>query len=523
MYTRGRETFSLPFYFAFLSFYYFLLPFDILGRMKSYENYYLAKRNLLPDAALRTRNKGVLKKGDRVHISAVCGKAMASIACMLTEAGYQVTGSDPSFHPPMSDVLKAHHVDCRPPSIENLRGIDLFVPGNMLPASDEEVTYARENGIPMMSGAEISEVLLVPGKRSLVVAGTHGKTTTSSLLAHTFIHAERDPAYLIGGVFQHSGHSYSKGSKVSTHAIFEGDEYDCAYFDKAPKFLRYAPTSAIITSIEHDHIDLYPTFEDYKQAFQFLVEDIPKGGHLIIHQSAIQHVDISRCVGDVTLYGASSSSDVSYTVESVDETGTFFSIHTVKAIYKNIHIALFGEYNVANAVAVFVLAMKEGIEEQYIRSAFQTYPGVKERQEVLGTKEHTITVIRDFAHHPTAVTVTLQGLRDHYGDRRLVCVFEPRSITSRRKVFEHVYPEVLSHADVSIIVAPPFRPGDNTSNFMDVAAIKLTTENLGTSMNVADNPAHALTLLQSLVHTDDVVVFMSNGDFGNIPELFLRG
>ncbi len=489
--------------------------------MKSYELYYLAKRNLLPDAHIRQRKIGTLVAGARIHVSAVCGKAMASIACMLVDAGYMVTGSDFSFHPPMSDVLRDHHIDCRTPSIENLRDIDLFVPGNMLPAHDEEVTYARDKDIPMMSGSEVLAELLISHKRSLVVAGTHGKTTSSSLLVHVFMTAQCDPAYLIGGVFQHTGESYSVGGVHTTHAIFEGDEYDCAYFDKAPKFLRYLPTSAIITSIEHDHVDLYPTFEDYKQAFQFLVDDIPPGGHLVVHESVCAHVDISKCAGNVYVYGVQRSNDLSYEITSVTNTGTIFSVHVQGEKYIDIEIPLFGEYNVANVSAVFALALFEGLDMVAIREGLKTYPGVRERQEILGTTGKDVIVIRDFAHHPTAVSVTLQGLRQHYPKKRLLCVFEPRSITSRRKAFESVYPEALAHADLSIIVVPPFRPGDSKDNFIDISVVQKNITAMGKVMYTAENPNQALSVLSKQICEGDVVVFMSNGDFEHIPEKFL--
>ena len=489
--------------------------------MKSYENYYLAKRNLLANANLRTRVCGELKPGSRIHVSAACGKAMASITCMLKESGYQVTASDVSFEPPMSDVLVSHRIACLPPSEENLQNIDLLVPGNMLPPSALEVVYARAQGIPMLSGSEVLRDLLTQNKRSLVVAGTHGKTTTSSLLAHVFMKSEKSPAYMIGGSFQDTGESYSVGSANATHAIFEGDEYDCAYFDKAPKFLRYNTSSAIITSIEHDHVDLYPTFEDYKQAFQFLVEDAPARGYLVVHESALEHIDISSCLGQVFTYGKTAQNDFSYTIQSVSVSSTIFSIHTKDRTYADIRIPLFGEYNVANATSVFALALLEGVEVTAIISALATYPGVHERQEVLGISKN-ITVIRDFAHHPTAVRVTLDGLKSHYPNSRIVCVFEPRSITSRKKVFERVYPESLKSADVSILVSPPFKENDTKSDFMNVSVVATALEILGKRAFVADSPAIALQTVSEHVTEGDVIIFMSNGDFGGIPEKFLN-
>ncbi len=489
---------------------------------KNYEYYYFAKRNMLPDAKNRTRIVGTLKKNSRVHVSAACGKAMASVTCMLANLGYIVTASDDACHPPMSDVLTAHNISCQKPSVENLEHIDVVVVGNTLPSSALEVVIAQEKGIPMMSGSEVLREILTHSRRSLVVAGTHGKTTTSSLLAHVFLKSGNNPAYMIGGSFQDTGKSYAIGSTVTSHVIFEGDEYDCAFFDKAPKFLRYNATSVIITSIEHDHIDLYPTFEDYKQAFQFLVDDIPENGFLILHNSVLQNIDISHCLGKIITYGHPNDADVSYTIDSVDHSGTTFSI-TYKSgeIYKQVFIPMFGEYNIANATAVFILARCEGLSPQEIIKSFATYPGVHERQEVIGEKNE-ITVIRDFAHHPTAVQVTLEGMRMHYPNRRLVCVFEPRSITSRKKSFETKYSEALHLADVSIVVTPPFREGDNKNDFIDVSVITKTLQSFGKIAYAAKDPNEALHLLSKYTQKQDVVVFMSNGDFGGIPEMFLK-
>ena len=496
-------------------------PFAILEKMKSYEDYYIKKRNSLSDEKFRFRVVGALKKDLAIHISAVCGKAMASIACMLKEVGYVVTGSDLSFHPPMSDVLTFHDIKCLKPSIENLKNIGLFIPGNMLPSSDMEVAFAREKNISMMSGAEVLGELLTKNKRSLVVAGTHGKTTSSSLLVHLFLTADRNPAYLIGGVFRDSEKSYSMGDNKSSHVIFEGDEYDCAYFDKAPKFLRYNPTSAIITSIEHDHIDLYKTFEDYKQAFQFLVEDIPREGYMLIHQSTLSSLDISKCEGNVFVYGPSAK-DIQYKIQETNSSGTIFSVKIKEKLYNDIFIPLFGEYNVSNATAVFALAFLEGLDLESIYIGLKTYPGTHERQEVLGIKNGNITIVRDFAHHPTAVGVTLEGLRLQYPNHRLICVFEPRSITSRRKIFEKEYPKVLSLADVSIVSTPPFRPGDNTENFMDISVVQKELQSMKKEIYLADNSENVLSILAENIKENDIIVFMSNGDFGNIANLFLK-
>lgn len=485
--------------------------------MKSHEYYYLAKLNLLPDAHLRTRKNGKIEKGSHIHISAVCGKAMASIACMLKDSGYIVTGSDKESFSPMGDVLKSHEISCLPYSKENLNSVDLVVVGNTLAYNSLEVEEARSRNIPMISGAEVVAQLF-SNKRSLVVAGTHGKTTTSGLLTHVFCEAGLSPAYMIGGVFQNSTESYDIGGKDSKFVIYEGDEYNCSFFDRGPKFLRYNPTSSIITSIEQDHVDLYPTFEDYKQAFQFLVEVTPEEGFLIVHESAARFLNLANCNGKFFVYGKDAT-DASYKIENNDQKGTTFSIETKKwGLIKDLFLPMFGEHNVANATAVVVLSLLEGLDMEVIKKALSNFEGTKERQEVLGSKGE-ITVIRDYAHHPTAVTLTLQGLRQAYPNRRFVTVFEPRSASSKRKVFEQDYINALKNSDVSIIICPKDK---NETDSIDVENMVNTLQSQFFQSYISSNYDEALETINKITQKGDVLIFMSSGDIGGIPFAFLK-
>ncbi len=485
--------------------------------MESYEYYYLAKLNLLPDAEFRTRIKGKIEKNSRIHVSAVCGKAMASIACMLKDSGYIVTGSDKESFPPMGDVLKSHDISCLPYSTENLNSVDLVVVGNTLAHNSLEVTEARLRKIPMISGAEVVAQLF-SDKRSLVVAGTHGKTTTSALLTHVFCEAGLQPAYMIGGVFQNSTESYDIGGENSKYVIYEGDEYNCSFFDRGPKFLRYNPTSSIITSIEQDHVDLYPTFEDYKQAFQFLVECIPENGYLVVHESVTRFIDLNKSRGKFFVYGKNDV-DASYKIEHHDQRGTTFSIETKKwGSIKNLFIPMFGEHNVANATAVVVLSLLESLDFETVKTVLSSFKGTKERQEVLGSKGG-IEVIRDYAHHPTAVSLTLQGLRQAYPNRRFVTVFEPRSASSKRKVFENDYINSLKNSDVSIIICPREQ---NESDSINVENMVKTLNESFLQSYVGSNYNEALETINRVTLDGDVLIFMSSGDIGGIPFAFLK-
>ncbi len=490
--------------------------------MKNYEYYYLAKRNILPDAEKRGRIFGQVKKGSRVHVSAVCGKAMASVACMLQDYGCKVSGSDSAFHLPMSAVLDNHKIKKLPLSEKNIKNIDLLVVGNSQSPSSVEVLEARKRNIPMISGAEaISQIS--KDKRSLVVAGTHGKTTTSALLTHVFIESGKDPVYMIGGVFQNNRDSYGFGSKKSKHIIYEGDEYNCAFFDRAPKFLRYNSTSIILTSIEHDHFDLYPSFEDYKIAFQFLIDDLPKSGFAVVHESVLKNVGIETTPAKVYSYGGSKKSDAFYKIEKVDSLGTTFSLK-VKGfpLFKNILLPMYGEYNIANATSVFTLALLEGVAHNKIREAFLNFPGTKERQELFGVNSNEVTIVRDYAHHPTAVTLTLEGLKLKFTKRRVVTVFEPRSATSRSKIFENDYATSLLHSDVAIIISPHFKETEAKENSVDVTAIaSFLVKTKKEAYGVKDCES-ALKKLSKITKSNDLVVFMSSGDLDGIPTKFLN-
>jgi UDP-N-acetylmuramate: L-alanyl-gamma-D-glutamyl-meso-diaminopimelate ligase len=488
--------------------------------MELYDYYYLAKRNLLPDADKRTRIKVVIKKNSSIHVSAVCGKAMASIACMLKDLGYKVTGSDVAFHPPMGDVLKKHNIKCTEYSAKNIKNIDVLVVGNALAHDSLEVEEARKRDIPMLSGPEVLGQVF-KNRKSLVVAGTHGKTTTSALLTHVFESTKKSPGYMIGGVFQNSKDSYSIGSIKSKYVIYEGDEYNSAFFDRGPKFLHYNPTSVILTSIEYDHVDLYPSFEDYKQAFQFLIEMLPKKGNLVVHESVLQLLDFKKCKAKVVVYGTSKKADVVYKVKQTNSSGILFSV-TSKIIgnYQSVTIPLFGEYNIANATAVFVLALLEGLKSEIVISALQNFPGTKERQELIGIKkDKNIVVIRDYAHHPTAVKLTLEGLKCAYPQQRFVVAFEPRSASSKRKVFEFDYAESLSQGDVIYTIDPVSSP---TPDSIDVANIVKILKAKGKKAFTASSAEEVLLALKKEVQKNDVIVCMSSGDMSAIPQRFLQ-
>lgn len=483
--------------------------------------YYEQKKMKLANAHLRTRTTlSDLSNVKNIHMVGICGKAMASLAGLLQEAGYNVTGSDESWNPPMSTVLESIGISGNPFSIENLEGkqIDLVIMGNAYSPDNIETVYAREHNIPQMSSAEGYADFFIKDTTSLVVAGTHGKTTTTGLLGWTLISAGRKPHLLVGGVVENINESYSLGSSKTEFSIVEGDEYDTAYFDKAPKMLHYKPTIGIITSIEFDHADIYTDMEDYRNAFYFFAEEIPQYGALFICESVAEKEQLkSKCAGKTFVYGLSDSCDIFAKDIVVTEQGQTFTLVAFGEEYNDISITLFGEYNLLNALSVCGTLLHNNIPIEDIKKGLETFLGMKQRQEILCNVGGVI-VMDDFAHHPTAVRETLSGLRSRFKDRRIVAVFEPRSNTSRRKDFEIPYTESFSSADVAYITAPAFRHNDNPENFMNPEyVVQVLNEKGKQAFSISDKDI-LLNQLVSNAKKGDVIILMSNGHFDGLKE-----
>ncbi|MEZ4702634.1 MAG: Mur ligase family protein [Rhodothermales bacterium] len=479
---------------------------------------------LLPDAHLRVFERPPAPAPDAlrtVYLIGICGTGMGSLAGLLKEAGYAVSGSDQAVYPPMSTRLAeagihvvegydAAHLDPPP---------DLVVVGNACTPTHPEAAAARDRGLVQLSFPETLSHLFLTGRRSLVVAGTHGKTTTTGLLVHVLRSAGRDPGFLVGGVLQGMQTSFGIGS--GPHFVVEGDEYDCAYFDKRPKFVHYQPTSGIVTSMELDHTDIYPDWASYREAFVSFARLVPEAGLLALcgdHDPVRELAAEAR--SRVVLYGLSPGNAVTCAHVAVDARGQSFDLVVDGTTRGRLHLPLFGRHNLSNALAVCALALDEGLDMDALRAGLGSFPGMVRRQEVLG-EANGVRVLDDFAHHPTAVRVTVDAVRDANPGRRLVAVFEPRTNTSRRKAFEQTYIEALVQADVSCICTPPFRHNDNAADFLDPQVVVDSLCRRGVDAHRADSPDAMLALLLELVAPGDVVLIMSNGGFGGVHRRLL--
>jgi len=453
-----------------------------------------------------------------IHLIGVCGTAMASLAGMLKERGFQVTGSDNAAYPPMSDFLASLNIPVSQPFSEaNLQPQpDLVIVGNAMSRGNPELEYVLDHRIPLQSMPQVLHDEFLEGRERLVVAGTHGKTTTASLLAWLFHHAGRAPSFLIGGLPENFGSSFMLGA--GNEFILEGDEYDTAFFDKGPKFLHYFPDAVILTSVEFDHADIYKDLDDVKTAFKRLVNLVPRSGLLIAWDG---HPNVAECVSRafcrVERYGFKDTSvwritDVEYTPSA-----TRWRVLRNGESWAELEFLLAGEYNVLNATAAAAMAANYGIAHDKIAEALRSFRSVKRRLEVKA-EVHGVTIIDDFAHHPTAIAGTLKAVRTRYPGRRLWAILEPRSNTLRRKVFQDELAQSLSIADEVVLTAIFKSEAIPEHERLDPAAVVAALRASGKPARLLDTADAIVESIAPEVHEGDVVVILSNGGFGGIYE-----
>lgn len=457
-----------------------------------------------------------------VHIVGVCGTLMGAFASFLKRRNIRVTGSDQNVYPPMSDVLREAGVvlisGYRAETFKVIGRPDIVVIGNVIGPTNVEAREAIDGGYAFCSLPEAMEQLMLKETHNCVVAGTHGKTTTSSLLAWTLVHAGKDPGYFIGGVSHDLPHSFHTPPKLRKGAFFvlEGDEYDTAFWDKVPKFNHYLPDDAILTSVEYDHADIYPDFASVRRAFDGLITRIRPGGRLIACLDYPVIGEIMRAHrGEVATYGFSAQTGARYTPGRVRQEGDWmrFDVLDNGKKVEELSLRIPGNHNVMNALAVWIECGFLGLSSSEVRVALENFQGVKRRQEVRGTVKG-VTVIDDFAHHPTAVRETLRALRAKYPGRRLVAVFEPRSATSRRKVFQQEYGEAFGYADCVWIAAPYDQSRIPTDDQFSSEQLVDDLKRLGKSAQVFAEVEPGVTAVAAASTSGDVIAVLSNGGFG---------
>ncbi len=453
-----------------------------------------------------------------IHLIGICGTAMASLAGMLKQSGHRVTGSDQAAYPPMSQFLAGLGIGVAQPFDEkNLKPYpDLIVVGNAISRGNVELEYVLDKRISMRSLPEMIHEEFLVTREPIVVAGTHGKTTTTSMLAWIFQHAGREPSFLIGGIAENFGSSFAVTN--GDHFMIEGDEYDSAFFDKGPKFLHYRPMSVILTSVEFDHADIYKDLDAVKTAFKRLVNLVPRRGRIVAWDG---HENVDECVArafcPVERYGFAESSEWRIVDVQFQPDRTIWKVLHHEGHVASFQYALPGEYNVLNATAAMAMASAYGIPPAVSAEALKRFRSVKRRLEVRA-EVHGITIIDDFAHHPTAIAQTLNALRTRYPQQRLWAIFEPRSNTLRRLVLEDDLVKSLSLAD-EVRVASVFRAeAIPESERLSVARVVERVKQVGVPARELKDADAIVDDVAPLLRSGDVVAILSNGGFGGIYE-----
>ena len=443
---------------------------------------------------------------------------MASLAGLLKQRGFHVTGSDAAAYPPMSDLLRAMNIPVAEPYSENnlKPRPDMVVVGNAISRGNVELEHVLDTRIPFRSLPQVLHESFLRGREPIVVAGTHGKTTTTSMLAWIFQIAGKNPSFLIGGVAENFGTSFAL--RQSKQFILEGDEYDTAFFDKGPKFLHYFPDSVILTSVEFDHADIYKDLDAVKTAFKRLVNLVPRNGYLVAYDSS-RTVDecIARAFCKVERYGMKEGSTWRIRDLKFKESETSWVLEREGQRWAELRMSLAGEYNVLNATAAAAMAARYEIAPEAIAEALAGFKSVKRRLEVKA-EVRGITIIDDFAHHPTAIAETLKALRTRYRKRRLWAILEPRSNTLRRNVFFDELTSSLAQAD-EIVVATVFKAEaiPETERLSTAKLVKELVRKGHRAREYKDADAIVESIIPEL-REGDVVAILSNGGFGGIYE-----
>ncbi len=457
-----------------------------------------------------------------IYLVAICGTGMTALAGMLKEQGYEVRASDQNVYPPMSTFLEKMDIPVfdgydeshlSPPP-------DLVVIGNSMSRGNPEVEAVLENKLPYISLPMALSEFFICGHYSCVVSGTHGKTTTSSLLAWMLESAGKDPSFFIGGIPENFG----KGSKLGKGEVFvsEGDEYDSAFFDKGSKFLHYRPDLVILNNVEFDHADIFQSLEDIEVAFSRLINLIPRNGYLLsCWDDPVVKKLSSKTFSNLITFGLSEDADWRAVNISPEENGTSFDVLFKKEKFGNFTTPLFGLHMVSNCLGVTAVCNILGLQAEEIRDGLASFKNVRRRLQYHGEAKG-IKVFDDFAHHPTEIKATLEALRSRFPRQRLWAVFEPRTATSKRNIFQSRFVEALAVAD-NVILTPLYVPEKvPEGERLSVEKICQLLENQNTPSRVLPADGGMMSFLKENLRANDVVLFMSNGDFNQIPANLIK-
>ncbi|HXW05270.1 MAG TPA: UDP-N-acetylmuramate:L-alanyl-gamma-D-glutamyl-meso-diaminopimelate ligase [Vicinamibacterales bacterium] len=458
----------------------------------------------------------------RVHLIGVCGTAMGTLAALLKSRGFDVRGSDQNVYPPMSDFLakqgitalqgyRAEHISAE---------LDLVIVGNAISRGNPELEEVLDRKIRYCSLPEAVRDHFLWGSRSVVIAGTHGKTTTTSLTGWLLTHGGSDPSVLVGGIAENFESSYRLGG--GREFVIEGDEYDSAFFDKTAKFLKYLPDIAVVSNVEFDHADIYPDLDAIRLTFQRFVNLVPRRGLLLLGADNPEAAALaSRAHCRIETFGLGDGAD--WQAHDLDVRGgsTGFSLRRGGAPTGSFEVPLLGAYNVRNALAALAVGAAVGLDLETMAEGLRRFRGVRRRLEVRGTVDG-VTVYDDFAHHPTAIAETLAGMRSAYPDRRIWAIFEPRSATSCRRVFQEDFARALGAAD-RVVLPAVFRSTLPEDQRLSIEQLVGDLKKDGVDARYVPKVDEIVELIRRESREGDLVVVMSNGGFDNIHQRLLDG
>jgi len=457
-----------------------------------------------------------------IYFIAICGSAMGSLAAMLKSRGFQVSGSDDHVYPPMSTFLESQgikiyqgfhpeHLSPRP---------DLVIVGNAMSRGNPEVEAVLNQKIPYTSMAQALKEFFIQGKSSIVVAGTHGKTTTSSLLAWLLEYGDMDPGFLIGGIPRNFNQGYKVGS--SNLFVVEGDEYDTAFFDKAAKFFHYLPEVVIINNIEFDHADIYDNFDVYKLAFRRLINLVPGNGLLLANSTDPALAELKQfSLAPVQTFGIDKHAFWRAEKIQFSPDRTSFDIFKDNKYLTSVAVQLTGYHNIHNTLAAVGAAHFYGLATEKIVLGLPLFENILKRLEVKAVV-NDIAIYDDFAHHPTKVKSTINGLRCRYPDKKIWAVYEPRTATAKNKIMEDQYAASFDDADVTIIAPLHLPEKVKKENRLSIDSLIEKIRNRNQEAHYLPSVPEIVDFLAERVQPGDHILIMSNGAFGNIHELLIH-
>ncbi len=459
----------------------------------------------------------------KIHLTAACGTGMGTLACVLKEMGYAVTGSDQHVYPPMSDFLAGKGILlCEGFGAGNLgHDPDLVIIGNAVTRDNPEAQAVMARGIPYMSMPQAVNRFIAAGKKIILVTGTHGKTTTASIMAHILASAGLDPGFMIGGILKDYQSSFRIGS--GDYMVIEGDEYDTAFFDKGPKFMHYDPFITIITGVEFDHADIFRDLDHVKQVFSDLVKKVAGKSHVIACKDSPHLMDVLVDIHEndakkVISYGK--GADWTFADSAPQDFLTCARIQGPKTSYE-IETRLQGAHNLLNFTACAAAADIIGVDTGLVQEAMASFSGIKRRQEIRGVKNR-ITVMDDFAHHPSAVRETIRAVKPFYTRGRVIAVFEPRTNTSMRTFFQESYPRAFKEADLVCICNPSVKKTIPENERLSREKLVADISSLGVKARHFEDVQEVLAFLVPKLAAEDLVLIMSNGGFDNIHTRLLE-